>query len=71
MKKEKPQIIQKTGKFFYDCKSELKKIVWPDVKSVFKSTGVVLTSIVISSIFVGLLDFGLTQLLSTIMSIAK
>ena len=71
MLKEKPQIIQKSGKFFNDCKSELKKIVWPEVKSVFKNTGVVLTSIVISSIFVGALDLGLTQILSTIMNIAK
>ncbi len=68
---KKPNIIQKTGKFFTDCKSELKKIVWPTVKMTFKNTGVVLSSIIISAIFIGALDFGLTKLLGTIMNIAN
>ena len=67
---KKPNLIQKTKKFFSDCKSERKKIVWPSIKTTFKNTGVVLTSIIISSIFIGLLDFGLTKLLGTIMNIA-
>lgn len=67
---KKPNVIQRIGKFFSDCKSESKKIVWPTIKTTFKNTGVVLTSIIISSIFIGLLDFGLTKLLGTIMNIA-
>lgn len=67
---KEPNVIQKVKKFFLDCKSERKKIVWPSIKTTFKNTGVVLTSIIISSIFVGLLDFGLTKLLGTIMNIA-
>lgn len=67
----KMNIFQKIGSFFIDCKNELKKIVWPTVKSTFKNTGVVLSSIIISAIFVGALDFGLTKLLGTIMHIAN
>ena len=41
---KKPNIIQRIGKFFTDCKSEMKKIVWPTIKVTFKNTGVVLFS---------------------------
>lgn len=68
---KKPNIIQKIGKFFQDCKSERKKIVWPTIKTTFKNLGVVLSSIIAVSIFVGLLDYGLTRLLGTIMNIAS
>ena len=64
---KKPNIIQRIGKFFTDCKSEMKKIVWPTIKVTFKNTGVVLSSIII----IGALDFGLTGLLGTIMHIAN
>ncbi|MDQ5983117.1 MAG: Protein translocase subunit SecE [Eubacteriales bacterium SKADARSKE-1] len=67
---KKPNIIQKIGKFFQDCKSERKKIVWPTVKTTFKNLGVVLSSIISIAVFVGLLDYGLTMLLGTIMNIA-
>ena len=66
--KKKPLI---SLKFFSDIKGELKKVVWPKPKTVFKNTGIVLICIIISSIFVDSLDFGLTQLLSTIMNIAR
>lgn len=66
---KKPNIIQKLGKFFGDCKSERKKIVWPSLKTTFKNFGVVLSSIITIAIFVGLLDYGLTMLLGTIMNI--
>ena len=68
---KKPNIIQRIGKFFTDCKSEMKKIVWPTIKVTFKNTGVVLSSIIISAVFIGALDFGLTGLLGTIMHIAN
>lgn len=68
---KKIRIIQPAAKFFNEFKAELKKIVWPDVKSVFKNTGIVLTSIIICGIFVGLLDLGLARLLGSIMNIAS
>ncbi len=36
------RFTKKAGKFFRDCKGEIKKIVWPTPKNVFKNVGVVL-----------------------------
>lgn len=68
---KKPNIFQRIGKFFHDCKSERKKIVWPTMKTTFKNFGVVLSSIFIVSIFVCVLDWLFTTLLGMIMNIAK
>ncbi len=65
------RFFKKTGKFFRDCKGELKKIVWPTPKSVFKSTGVVLVTIIILGLFVFLLDTGFMNLLGLVMDVAK
>ncbi len=63
--------FKKIGKFFRDCKGELKKIVWPTPKSVFKSTGVVLVTIILLGLFVFLLDTGFMNLLGLVMDVAK
>lgn len=68
---KKPNIFKRIGKYFHDCNSERKKLVWPTIKTTFKNFGVVLSSVITISIFVGLLDWGLTMLLGTIMNIAK
>ena len=47
MAEKKPKVWHRAGKFFRDCKSEIKKIVWPTPRSVFKNMGVVLAVIVI------------------------
>ncbi|MCQ2462095.1 MAG: preprotein translocase subunit SecE [Clostridia bacterium] len=51
----------KVKKFFKDFKGESKKVVWPDAKTVLKSTGVVLLVVAISTIVIFALDFGLTE----------
>lgn len=65
------RFVKRIGKFFRDCKGELKKIVWPTPKSVFKSTGVVLVTIVVLGLFVFALDTGFMNLLSLVMDVAK
>ncbi len=67
----KVNIFKRIGKFFVDCKSELKKVVWPTIGSTFKDTWVVLSSIFISAVFVGALDYLLTMGFGTIMHIAN
>lgn len=47
-------------KFCKDLKGEIKKIVWPDAKTVFKSTAVVLAVVLV----VGLVIFGIDTLLT-------
>lgn len=57
--------------YFKDCKSEFKKIIWPTKRLTFRNMGVVLSTVVVSSVFVGLLDYGLTSLFSVVMKITK
>ena len=65
------RVFKKIGKFFRDCKGEVKKIVWPTPKAVFRSTGVVLVTIVILGLFIYALDSGFMGLLSLVMDVAK
>ncbi len=62
-------IPQKIVHFFRDYKSETKKIVWPNLKSVLKNTGIVLLMCLIVGGFIWLLDFGLGQLLSLLLGV--
>lgn len=48
-------------KFCKDIKGETKKIVWPDAKTVLKSTGVVLVVVVICALIIGGVDWLLSQ----------
>lgn len=61
----------KAGKFFRDCKGELKKIVWPTPKAVFKNMGIVLVTMVILGVFIFLLDTVFMQILSLVMDVAN
>lgn len=61
--------VKNAGKFFRDVKSEIKKIVWPTPKSVFKNTGVVLAAIIISGIFISGLDSIFLALLGLVMNV--
>lgn len=68
---KKPNVFKKMGKFFRECKSEIKKIVWPTKKTVFKNTLVVLVMIILIGLFVFGLDTGLLNLLGTFMNVSK
>lgn len=59
--------FSRIGKFFRDIKSEIKKITWPAVPTVFRNMGITLLFIVIIGAFVFLLDFGFSNLLGLIM----
>ena len=65
-KKKKPNRIVK---WFKNLKSEFKKVVWPSRKKVFNNTFVVLVVLVIASVFVGGLDFGLLKLFSFVLNL--
>ena len=65
-KKKKPNRIVK---WFKDLKSEFKKVVWPTKKQVFNNTLGVLVTMVVSSVFVGALDFGLLKLFKFLLDI--
>ncbi len=71
MKEKKEGLFSKIKNFFIDYKIELKKIVWPTQKTVWKNTGIVLMMIFIMGVFVALLDAGLMQLLSMVITISN
>ena len=54
------RFTKKAGKFFRDCKGEIKKIVWPTPKNVLKNEGVVLAT-----------DTVFMNLLGLVMQVAK
>ena len=64
-KSDKPSFFTRaskgTKKFVKDFKGECKKIVWPDAKTVLKSTGIVLLVVAIVAIVVGVIDLGLSS----------
>ena len=72
---KKPNAFVKAGqssaKFIRDCKAEIKKIVWPTPKTVFKNTGIVLVTIAIIGLFIFGLDTLLMNLLGLVMNISK
>ena len=64
------RFFKNTGKFLRDVKNEVKKIVWPTPKSVFKNTGVVLVAIIVVGLVIFGLDTAFMNLLGLIMNIA-
>lgn len=62
--------FNKIGKFFRDCKSEVKKITWTAPKQVTKNFAVVLVVIIVLGLFIFALDRGLYALLGLIMNIS-
>ena len=65
-KSAKYTIPQRIVRFVKDYKSEVKKIVWPTRKTVFKNTVIVLAICLIIGAFIWLVDFGLGNLLERI-----
>ncbi len=74
-KKDKPNFFVRASKgtkhFFKDFKGECKKIVWPDAKTVLKSTGIVLLVVTIVCIVVYGIDQGLSAGIGGLKSLAN
>ncbi len=63
----KRTILKRVIHFFKDYKSEVKKIVWPNLKDVVKNTGIVLIMCLIVGAFIWLIDLGLGKLIELIL----
>ncbi|MCX7920102.1 MAG: preprotein translocase subunit SecE [bacterium] len=63
-KEKKPNIFVRIKIFLREVKIELQKVAWPDRKSVAGSTGVVAISVVITLIYLYLLDIALSTVLT-------
>lgn len=60
-------IIEKIGKFLKEAKVELKKVTWPTPKQTLASTSVVIIVVIIVSIFLGIVDFGLSKVIRLVL----
>ncbi|MFA5353893.1 MAG: preprotein translocase subunit SecE [Thermodesulfovibrionales bacterium] len=54
-------MIEKVKVFFGEVKAETKKVTYPDREELIGSTWVVITTVVIISAFLGLVDMGLAR----------
>lgn len=66
---KKKTIVQKVVQFLRDYKGELKKIVWPNVKTVVRNTVIVLVVCLIVGAFIWIFDFALAKLLDLVWQI--
>ena len=53
--------------FLIEVRAELRKVTWPSWKGTVASTSVVLVVVLIVSLFLGIVDFGLTKLIRLIL----
>ena len=64
--KENVELSQEKVGFVKGTGQELKKVTWPTKKELASKTGVVLGVVVVSTVFVWLVDTGLSKVLSLI-----
>ncbi|HRR42512.1 MAG TPA: preprotein translocase subunit SecE [Syntrophales bacterium] len=60
-------VVFKVRQFLKEAKAELKKVTWPTYKGAMASTSVVIVVVIIVSIFLGLVDLGLTKLVRLVL----
>ena len=64
-KPKKPNVFKRLGTFFVKSWSELKKVTWPNFKTVLKNTGIVLLVV----LFFAVIIFGVDSLFVWLMSL--
>jgi preprotein translocase subunit SecE len=60
-------VIDGVGRFLREARAELKKVTWPTPKEALASTSVVIVVVVIVSIFLGIVDLGLTRIVRLVL----
>lgn len=58
-------------KFFKDIRGECKKVVWPNAKTVLKSSGVVLACVAVVGVVIWLIDTGLSEIIKLLINLAE
>ena len=61
---KKLPFFKRIGKWFRDMKSELKKVTWPTSKQVVRDTLTVIVIVVISALFIGVIDLVFKNIVS-------
>jgi preprotein translocase subunit SecE len=65
--KPKDNIFTKSAQFLREVKVELKKVTWPSRKQTLGSTAVVIALVMIISLFLGVVDFGISSLIRIVL----
>ena len=60
-------MLSKVKRFLREAKVELKKVTWPTPKEALASTSVVIVVVIIVSIFLGVVDLGLTKIIRLVL----
>jgi preprotein translocase subunit SecE len=60
-------VVGKTLQFLREVKVELKKVTWPSRKQTFGSTVVVIVLVILISLFLGVVDMGLSSLIRIVL----
>ncbi len=64
---QRPGWFQKSVQFLREVRVELKKVTWPSRKQTIGSTVVVLVLVLLVSLFLGLVDIGLTNFVRVVL----
>ena len=65
--KEKNSYLDRVLQFLREVKIELKKVTWPSRKQAVGSTVVVIILVIIISLFLGVVDIGLSSLVHVVL----
>lgn len=60
-------VVQKSIQFLREVKIELKKVTWPTRKQTLGSTAVVIVLVMVISLFLGVVDAGLSSLIRVVL----
>ena len=63
--------ISRTSRFFKEVGVEMQKVTWPTKQELIGSTAVVIVVSLILVVYVGLLDFGLRQVISLLIQVVS
>jgi preprotein translocase subunit SecE len=55
-------------KFLSEVKSEVKKVTWPNRQQMVSSTGAVIVILIVSGVFLGLLDVLFTNVIGSLLN---
>lgn len=59
------------GRYFREVRSELRKVVWPTRQELITYTIVVLATVAIVSLFLGVVDIAVSELLTLLASLGR
>jgi len=61
-------VVNGVRRFLREARAELRKVTWPTPKEALASTSVVVVVVIIVSIFLGIVDLGLTRIIRLVQS---